>query len=127
MDTEVIEDSIKKIIEAFDEKELEAILKEDFNFSDEEVKEVMSCYISDKSCIISKVLEIIIRKKGLEQNRLAEIVNAANLKQRLEESEEAYRKELNEMLKKLNQDVIKAIIDYLDAVRQENDSRFSMR
>lgn len=127
MDTEVIEDSIKKIIEAFDEKELEAILKEDFDFSDKEVEEVMSCGISKKSCIISKILEIIIWKKGLEQNRLAEIVNAANLKQRLEESEEAYRKALNELLKKLNQDVIKAIIDYLDAVREENDSRPSMR
>ncbi|MBE0472359.1 MAG: hypothetical protein IBX55_22975 [Methyloprofundus sp.] len=117
-------ESITKLVKAKDLSDLEKILENEFDFSYEEVEEVLtSCDFLDKSCIVSKVIEIILRK----QLKLAEIVNSANLKQRLNESEEAYREALKEMLKQFNQDVISAIIDYLDAVRQENDSRFSMR
>ena len=107
------------IYNAFDERELRHILTTDFGLTDEEVDQVIQeCGLEDRVCIAKKVIQILLERLKLKDNINYEHI----LQKRTADSLESFRKAIEEILEQIQLEVIKAIIEYLEDLRQENAS-----
>ena len=112
-------DKMTCIYNAFDEFELRHILTTDFGLTEDEAEDVIKeCRSKGKACIAIKVIQILLEKLKLKHNIDFERI----LQKKRADSEEEFRKAIEEILNQIQIKNLRAIIEHLEEVSRENSS-----
>lgn len=115
-------DKMTFIYNAFDEGELRHILTTDFGLTEDEAEDVIKeCGLKGNVCIATKVIQILLGRLKLKDNINYERI----LQQKSADSEEAFRKAIEEILEQIQLESLKKIIEYLEELSLDNSPTFT--